>query len=93
MRVLCRDADPLELSDDACLNSLVDDDDVTWLGIAGSSCSTLNDRSSFGLGTVGNPSFDDDIACNGQRRRLSIGAQEKVTIAYVVVEATRAVAR
>ena len=51
----------LELTNNANLNGFVLDDDVAWSSISLSSTSTLDDGSSFGLSSVWDPSFDDDV--------------------------------
>ena len=51
----------LELTNNSDLNWFVLDDDVAWCLILLSSSSALNDGSAFSLGSVWDPSFDDDV--------------------------------
>ena len=59
--ILRRDAEPLELADDAHLRRFVLDDDVAWLRIGFGGFGALDDGLALAHGTVGNPPFDDDV--------------------------------
>lgn len=63
------DAQALELANNADLSGFVLDDHVAWTSILLSGRSALDDGASLGLGSVRDPSLDDDIAWHGERTR------------------------
>jgi hypothetical protein len=51
----------LELTNNAYLTRFVLNDYIAWTSILLSSCSTLYNCTTFGLSSIWNPSFDDDV--------------------------------